>query len=420
LPIAADAVGSVDLPGGEWIIYGSQLGGDLTGDIYAIDMNSMTATLVFDVPNVLSSSPNYPNGNAYDPVNQRVYFSVPGSLYFYEIGAGDYTYAGAVSGTVACGAWYIGKYYYVSQETDDLYEVTFDSGGTIATGGNTKICDYSDDTKTFTFGDIVFDVDTPGLLLGSANADQGNYEYFAIDLTTTPCTYRMVQSIAHHKQLAFGSGGTLYGLDAPVGEYYIIDQATGNETPIGTVSSDAPGYQGGKFTDLASGPLFMDCNSNGIPDADDIAGGTSEDCQPNDVPDECDLADGTSEDCNTNDVPDECDISEGTSDDCNANGIPDDCEADGDGDGVIDACDGCPDDPNKTDPGICGCNLDDDADSDGDSVADCIDQCPGVNDGIFAPSCVDAIPTVSAWGLAILTMLLLAGAKIHFGRRRRA
>jgi hypothetical protein len=28
------------------------------------------------------------------------------------------------------------------------------------------------------------------------------------------------------------------------------------------------------------------------------------------------------------------------------------------------------------------------------------------------------IPTVSTWGLTVLTMLLLAGAKIHFGRSR--
>ena len=35
----------------------------------------------------------------------------------------------------------------------------------------------------------------------------------------------------------------------------------------------------------------------------------------------------------------------------------------------------CPDDPNKTEPGICGCGIPD-TDSDGDTVADCIDECP--------------------------------------------
>ncbi len=51
-----------------------------------------------------------------------------------------------------------------------------------------------------------------------------------------------------------------------------------------------------------------DCNSNGIPDDEDIAGGTSADCNTNAIPDECDIADGTSLDVNGNGVPDECDI----------------------------------------------------------------------------------------------------------------
>ncbi len=82
---------------------------------------------------------------------------------------------------------------------------------------------------------------------------------------------------------------------------------------------------------------------------------------------------------------------------------------------MINACDGCPDDPNKTEPGICGCALDDDTDSDGDGVSDCIDQCPGVDDALFAPDCVDAIPTVSQWGVMAMALLLLAAAKIRFG-----
>ncbi len=48
---------------------------------------------------------------------------------------------------------------------------------------------------------------------------------------------------------------------------------------------------------------------------------------------------------------------------------------DRDGDGTPDCMDGCPDDANKTEPGVCGCGVADD-DSDGDGVADCNDNCP--------------------------------------------
>ncbi|GAG15029.1 unnamed protein product, partial [marine sediment metagenome] len=54
---------------------------------------------------------------------------------------------------------------------------------------------------------------------------------------------------------------------------------------------------------------------------------------------------------------------------------PGDCGDDADGDGLPDWLDGCPDDPEKVDPGDCGCGVED-FDGDGDGIADCIDNCP--------------------------------------------
>jgi probable HAF family extracellular repeat protein len=81
---------------------------------------------------------------------------------------------------------------------------------------------------------------------------------------------------------------------------------------------------------------------------------------------------------------------------------------DSDGDGVADDEDSCPNDPEKTEPGICGCGVPE-TDTDGDATPDCIDGCdhdarkiePGVcgcgvpdddvdDDGIFG--CVDNCP----------------------------
>jgi len=104
---------------------------------------------------------------------------------------------------------------------------------------------------------------------------------------------------------------------------------------------------------------FADCNTNGVPDINDIFNGTSQDCNHNDVPDECDLdasdpdgnelvsadvntnsvPDECEPDCNTNGVPDDWDLSQATSDDVNTNGIPDECEADCNTNGVPDAWD---------------------------------------------------------------------------------
>ncbi|MHC4695892.1 MAG: right-handed parallel beta-helix repeat-containing protein [Planctomycetota bacterium] len=103
--------------------------------------------------------------------------------------------------------------------------------------------------------------------------------------------------------------------------------------------------------------------------------------------------------------------------DRNENGIPDESEPDSDGDGTPDLCESCPFDPDKVEPGICGCGIPDVGDDDADGVLDCVDQCPNADDAVFAPGCVDAIPTVSAWGLVVLVLLLLVGHKIHFRRR---
>lgn len=83
-----------------------------------------------------------------------------------------------------------------------------------------------------------------------------------------------------------------------------------------------------------------DCNSNGIPDSDEIAVGSSQDCNANQFPDECDIQYEVSSDCNQNTIPDECefedcndntiadscDILSGTSTDSNHNDIPDECD----------------------------------------------------------------------------------------------
>jgi hypothetical protein len=83
-------------------------------------------------------------------------------------------------------------------------------------------------------------------------------------------------------------------------------------------------------------------------------------------------------------------------------------DTDSDGDGVPDCIDGCPNDANKTSPGTCGCGVTD-TDSDGDGIPDCHDGCPndpnktapGIcgcgkadidSDGDGTPDCIDACP----------------------------
>ncbi|MCP4893634.1 MAG: hypothetical protein GY911_07440, partial [Actinomycetales bacterium] len=133
------------------------------------------------------------------------------------------------------------------------------------------------------------------------------------------------------------------------------------------------------------------------------------------------------EDCDGDGVADWEAILRGIVDDVNQDGRPDgcDCLEDTDGDGIADCDDLCPNDPNKTDPGTCGCG-DADTDTDGDGIADCIDPCPTwpydcSEDGqtIFVTvdqSIQQAIDVVPAGG----TILLAAGTyaeAVDFGSK---
>jgi|GEM_PF-2472871 len=86
---------------------------------------------------------------------------------------------------------------------------------------------------------------------------------------------------------------------------------------------------------------------------------------------------------------------------------------DSDGDGIPDSSDGCPNDPEKTDPGQCGCGVLD-TDSDSDGVADCNDGCPddlektdpgicgcGVSEGCYSqadkPMIIDELSAIKAY-----------------------
>ena len=58
------------------------------------------------------------------------------------------------------------------------------------------------------------------------------------------------------------------------------------------------------------------------------------------------------------------------------------CDVDSDGDGTPDCNDNCPNDPGKTEPGICGCGVAD-TDTDSDGIADCTSGCGGCVSGCF-------------------------------------
>jgi len=237
-------------PCDQWIVFGSNLnpGSDPLDDaIYAYDLNAQTQTLVYD-PTPIDNSENYPNANAYDPVNNRIYFGTDdGRLFYHEIGSGTHVQVegnatSGTFGTMASGAWYDGNFYYVENSTNRLYRVTI--SGT--TANRTQIGTVPTSNG---YGDIAFDPANPGVFIGSAGSPTAIWYWYDIN-SGTKGTLSRTGGELKHLQLAYGSNGVLYGVEAISGQFYTVvyDKVAGSVTLTEDWNS---GYT---FTDLASGP----------------------------------------------------------------------------------------------------------------------------------------------------------------------
>ena len=199
--------------------------------------------------------------------------------------------------------------------------------------------------------------------------------------------------------------------------WILVNDGTGQFTPAQTVplpAGAAPAsIVAGDFT--GDGLLDLAVANQGTDDVSLIVnntGGTLPDCNRNGVSDSLEIVLGTSPDTDADGVIDECD---GCPNDATKI-VPGICgcgvaDTDNDGDGTPDCFDQCPDDPDKLDPGACGCGTPD-TDSDGDGVLDCLDNCPndpnkldpGIcgcdtpdtdSDNDSIPDCLDNCPTTA-------------------------
>ncbi len=77
------------------------------------------------------------------------------------------------------------------------------------------------------------------------------------------------------------------------------------------------------------------------------------------------------------------------------------CSSDTDADGALDCFDGCPADPLKTAPGVCGCGTPD-TDSDSDGTPNCNDGCPNDASKVAPGTCGCGVPDSNSDGDNVL------------------
>ena len=167
------------------------------------------------------------------------------------------------------------------------------------------------------------------------------YAYWRAGTTWTPEAYLKASNAFTFDN--FGWSVALSGDTFAIGAIGEDSNATGID---GNQGDNSAGSSGAAYAFVT-----VDTDDDGVPDLVD-------NCPAFANPAQADLdGDALGDDC----------------DNCPGAANPDQTDTDGDGPG--DACDGCPTDPEKTEPGVCGCGVAD-TDTDGDETEDCIDGCP--------------------------------------------
>ena len=243
-----DGTHIVTLPN-ESMIYGIQR---YTGQIYEVDPSVPNAATLYKQINPallnLAFSGTSPNGIAFDQATGDVYFatyapSTISRLYKFE---GDVQRdLGNLVGSVASGEFYNGKYYYINDNTDDLYVVSFKADGTI--DAITPHLSISSNVSQWYFGDIVVD-HLEGVIYGEGqNSLTGNQEFFKVNLDGSGYLRIKVSGYVGLLQLAIGTNNTLFGHSAATGEFFALNRTTG---AAATISDGANLY-----TDISSASI---------------------------------------------------------------------------------------------------------------------------------------------------------------------
>lgn len=222
-------------------------------EIYKIDLSTDPCTLTLMATYTLPSDVPIPtasyNGNGYDAVNDRYYFSTydnkPRILWRidnFSTAPSLPVAVGELSGGISNGSFYEEKYYCMGHNTDDLYVVEFTATGL----SETPIADITGNTKNFYFGDIA--MGPGGVLYGSVGtaaypgspSSTSNPGFFIYD-----GTYNFFPGHPEALQIAFGDDGVLYGYSIAQNIFYSIDTSNGAFTYKCASTKD--------FSDLARG-----------------------------------------------------------------------------------------------------------------------------------------------------------------------
>ena len=212
-----------------------------TGDIVEIQVGDITND---------PSSPNYPNGLAFDDANDVWYYTDSNGVLFTlnedgNLGEEEYS-AISPGGDAIAGAayWDAGEeYLFIEQGGDALRAAWLDNGSV-----DTRVVVDTLPSAGIGLGDLAIDRDANILYVSTTTSTDTGASFFSVDLNDPDEQEMIVESddtgtYAVHRQIAFDDEGNLWAHNAETNEWQVVDV---NDGTVGAVIASTQ-----RYTDLA-------------------------------------------------------------------------------------------------------------------------------------------------------------------------
>jgi len=237
--------GSVMIEAGTTYLYGLEFKEGDVGEVFEIyvdrENNEVTYAKIWD------SSKSSLNALAHDNNNHRLYYvDSPSDLFYYDLttGTGDHDAGNlkdelGISRKIYGAAYGLGAYWFIFEDTDNLWRVTFDPETGVIDEYELYHQNFAGG-ESFGFGDIAMEVREGTIYASTSRGSYFTYNIYEREYTEFP------DADAINLQLGYGGDGILYGHETREYTWYEVDPDTGIKTLF-----FEEGENGKMFSDLA-------------------------------------------------------------------------------------------------------------------------------------------------------------------------
>ncbi len=141
------------------------------------------------------------------------------------------SFGGPSRGVLRCGAWYGGKYWFIPNNTDDLWSVTFTgTSGNYRINTVQKVSDLWNNNRSHTYGDFIVRPDGKMQAIGTRTGGSPEYYTASLAVASPKATLAGTPPVMQNG-IALGLDGKIYGglgLETANRDWYVLNSSNGS------------------------------------------------------------------------------------------------------------------------------------------------------------------------------------------------